>query len=149
MRGGSFNNNRNNARCAYRNNNNPDNRNNNIGFRVCVSSTSLPSAGNAARLRLGCRGFFDGAGNTPAHSARRAEYKKAPRLGHFVPPRGNSYFKERHQFKPNFFATSPASKVGSPFETASIEWSSVFSISSCNSSPSSGSNTLFSNRQSS
>ncbi len=40
LRGGSFNNNRNNARCAYRNNNDPDNRNNNIGFRICVSHNS-------------------------------------------------------------------------------------------------------------
>ncbi len=37
LRGGSFNNNQRNARCAYRNNNNPDNRNDNIGFRVVVS----------------------------------------------------------------------------------------------------------------
>ena len=38
LRGGSFNNNARNARCAYRNNNDPDNRNNNIGFRVVVST---------------------------------------------------------------------------------------------------------------
>ncbi len=37
LRGGSWNNNRNNARCAYRNNNHPENRNNNIGFRVVVA----------------------------------------------------------------------------------------------------------------
>ncbi|NER93770.1 MAG: SUMF1/EgtB/PvdO family nonheme iron enzyme [Symploca sp. SIO1B1] len=37
LRGGSWNNNANNCRCAYRNNNNPDNRNNNIGFRVVCS----------------------------------------------------------------------------------------------------------------
>jgi hypothetical protein len=42
LRGGSFNNNRRNARCAYRNRNNPNNWNNNIGFRVGVVSTSLP-----------------------------------------------------------------------------------------------------------
>ena len=36
-RGGSWNNNQNNARCAYRNRNNPDNSNNNIGFRVAAS----------------------------------------------------------------------------------------------------------------
>ncbi len=36
LRGGSWNNNQNNARAAYRNNNNPGNRNNNIGFRVAV-----------------------------------------------------------------------------------------------------------------
>ncbi|MCL4880430.1 MAG: SUMF1/EgtB/PvdO family nonheme iron enzyme [Anaerolineae bacterium] len=40
LRGGSWNNNQDNARAAYRNNNNPDNRNNNIGFRVVVSSHS-------------------------------------------------------------------------------------------------------------
>lgn len=37
MRGGSWNNNRNNARCSYRNRNEPDNFNNNIGFRVVCS----------------------------------------------------------------------------------------------------------------
>ncbi|MCL2806042.1 MAG: SUMF1/EgtB/PvdO family nonheme iron enzyme [Treponema sp.] len=34
IRGGSWNNDGQNLRSAYRNNNNPDNRNNNIGFRV-------------------------------------------------------------------------------------------------------------------
>jgi hypothetical protein len=38
LRGGSFNNNRRNVRCAYRNRNNPDNRNINNGFRVVVST---------------------------------------------------------------------------------------------------------------
>ncbi|TLD45951.1 MAG: Serine/threonine-protein kinase pkn1 [Accumulibacter sp.] len=38
VRGGSWNNNRDNARCAYRNDNDPGNRNNNLGLRlVCVS----------------------------------------------------------------------------------------------------------------
>ena len=36
MRGGSWNNNPNNCRSAYRNNNNPTNRNNNCGFRVAL-----------------------------------------------------------------------------------------------------------------
>ena len=35
VRGGSWINNQDNARASYRNNNSPDNRNNNIGFRVC------------------------------------------------------------------------------------------------------------------
>jgi hypothetical protein len=39
LRGGAFNNNENNVRCAYRNRNNPDNRNRNSGFRVVVAST--------------------------------------------------------------------------------------------------------------
>jgi hypothetical protein len=38
LRGGAFNNNPDELRCAYRNNNHPDNRNNNIGFRVVVST---------------------------------------------------------------------------------------------------------------
>lgn len=37
LRGGSWINNQRNARCAYRNRNDPDNFNNNIGFRVVVS----------------------------------------------------------------------------------------------------------------
>ncbi len=36
LRGGSWNNETRNARAAIRNNNNPDNRNNNIGFRVLL-----------------------------------------------------------------------------------------------------------------
>jgi formylglycine-generating enzyme required for sulfatase activity len=36
LRGGSFNNDRDNLRCANRNNNPPDNRNDNIGFRVVL-----------------------------------------------------------------------------------------------------------------
>jgi hypothetical protein len=42
VRGGSWNNNRNNARCAYRNRNEPDNFNNNIGFRVVCFHVFLP-----------------------------------------------------------------------------------------------------------
>ena len=38
LRGGSWNNNPENARSSNRNRNNPDNRNNNIGFRVLCSS---------------------------------------------------------------------------------------------------------------
>ncbi|MDL1911160.1 hypothetical protein FBQ81_10835 [Chloroflexi bacterium CFX6] len=37
LRGGSFNNNHRNARCANRNRNNPNNFNNNRGFRVASS----------------------------------------------------------------------------------------------------------------
>ena len=38
VRGGSWNNNERNARCAYRNNNHPDNRNDNVGWRCVVVS---------------------------------------------------------------------------------------------------------------
>ena len=37
MRGGSWNNNSDNSRVAYRNNNTPDNKWNNIGFRLLVA----------------------------------------------------------------------------------------------------------------
>ena len=47
LRGGSFNNNRQNMRAAYRNNNHPNNRNNNIGFRVV--STAFCAAGSCCR----------------------------------------------------------------------------------------------------
>ena len=43
IRGGSWNNNAQNCRSANRNNNNPDNRNNNIGFRL-ASSPHRPTA---------------------------------------------------------------------------------------------------------
>lgn len=38
VRGGAFNNDSKNVRAAYRNRNDPDNRNRNIGFRVVVST---------------------------------------------------------------------------------------------------------------
>ncbi|MHB8626985.1 MAG: SUMF1/EgtB/PvdO family nonheme iron enzyme [Aggregatilineales bacterium] len=62
LRGGSWNNSQNNARSAYRNNNHPDNRNNNIGFRlglVGVRPTS-PSLFNGARAwwRVASRPFL-------------------------------------------------------------------------------------------
>jgi hypothetical protein len=41
LRGGSFNNNERNARCAYRNDNDINNFNNNNGFRVVASHFSL------------------------------------------------------------------------------------------------------------
>ncbi|MCH9699387.1 MAG: SUMF1/EgtB/PvdO family nonheme iron enzyme [Gammaproteobacteria bacterium] len=41
VRGGSWNNTPNNVRSANRNNNDPDNRNNNIGFRVLCAPTLL------------------------------------------------------------------------------------------------------------
>jgi hypothetical protein len=40
LRGGSWNNNARNARAAYRNNNQPDNANDNIGFRVVLLSAA-------------------------------------------------------------------------------------------------------------
>jgi len=49
VRGGSWNNNQNNARCAARNRNNPNNSNNNIGFRLVSHDPHVPPA----MLRVG------------------------------------------------------------------------------------------------
>jgi len=46
IRGGNFNNNAQNCRSANRNRNNPDNRNNNLGFRPAARR---PPAGHALR----------------------------------------------------------------------------------------------------
>lgn len=54
LRGGSWNNNQDNARAVYRNNNNPNIRNNNIGFRLVVRPTPL-SLFNGHSPRGGCR----------------------------------------------------------------------------------------------
>jgi hypothetical protein len=50
VRGGAFNNNERNVRAANRNDNDPDNRNNNIGFRVVVSRSSF--AGSVRRMNV-------------------------------------------------------------------------------------------------
>lgn len=44
LRGGSWNNNAQNARSANRNNNTPDNRNNNVGFRPAQAQSSAVAA---------------------------------------------------------------------------------------------------------
>lgn len=49
LRGGAFNNNRQNVRCAYRNRNHPTNRNNNVGFRVL--SHGIPALGSLPGTR--------------------------------------------------------------------------------------------------
>ncbi|MBO3459901.1 SUMF1/EgtB/PvdO family nonheme iron enzyme [Aetokthonos hydrillicola Thurmond2011] len=54
LRGGSWNNNPQNCRCAYRNRNNPDNDNNNIGFRVVFDVS--PSALLCQNLCMGIHG---------------------------------------------------------------------------------------------
>jgi hypothetical protein len=52
VRGGSWNNNQDNARAAYRNNNTPDNRNNNMGFRVVCSSHIVRSLQRRSQVLL-------------------------------------------------------------------------------------------------
>ena len=45
IRGGSWNNNPQRVRSANRNRNTPDNRNNNVGFRLAQSARMMPGAG--------------------------------------------------------------------------------------------------------
>ena len=58
LRGASWINNPDNARCSYRNRNQPDNFNNNIGFRVVLSIALCPvrsvNRGTALRLARRC-----------------------------------------------------------------------------------------------
>ncbi|MFZ4661739.1 MAG: hypothetical protein ACOYNY_32320 [Caldilineaceae bacterium] len=69
VRGGSFDNNQNNVRSAYRNHNNIDNRNNNVGFRVVAhgfhthlswasGSESASATACAARMTAGAAGSW-------------------------------------------------------------------------------------------
>jgi hypothetical protein len=55
LRGGAWNNNPRNCRAANRNNNDPDNRNNNIGFRLCCSSHIVILSARRSSAGLGCR----------------------------------------------------------------------------------------------
>ncbi len=61
LRGGSWNNNQDNARCDSRNDNNPNNSNNNNGFRV-VSHIFLPY-NQTSEIFKNLRGLRDIAGN--------------------------------------------------------------------------------------
>ncbi|MBI4756445.1 MAG: SUMF1/EgtB/PvdO family nonheme iron enzyme [Betaproteobacteria bacterium] len=55
LRGGSWNNNRDNCRCAARNDNHPDNRNDNRGFRVCCAPHIIrPLPAPRCHARPGC-----------------------------------------------------------------------------------------------
>ncbi len=91
IRGGSWNNNRNNARCAVRNRNNPDNFNNNIGFRVVLSHNIFSRRkcrtvhGRRSRQNIGWpapRSEFFWANTKPARflglSLKRANFLDSP-----------------------------------------------------------------------
>lgn len=51
MRGGSWNNHRDNARCAYRNRNHPDNRNNNLGVRFASTPLWAEARGQSPQVQ--------------------------------------------------------------------------------------------------
>lgn len=74
LRGGAWNNNGNNCRSAYRNNNDPDNRNNNIGLRVVVSvALTLRGQNRCKGLHRAYRMSPDRA---PAMRVTASEYKR-------------------------------------------------------------------------
>ena len=77
LRGGSWiNNNPENLRCSYRNNNTPDNRNNNIGFRVVMVSVG------AEGIQRCWRGAARG------KALRRRSQEGSPNLAQRAPRRG-------------------------------------------------------------
>ena len=78
QRGGSWNNDAQNCRSAYRNNNNPSNRNNNIGFRLCCSAAPQDSENRAVPGAIP----FAKATNTPTPrgAGRRIAERHAGRI---------------------------------------------------------------------
>ena len=103
VRGGSWNNNRDNARCAYRNDNHPDNRNNNIGFRVVRGSHIVrfledqPRRGWRARRALP---------EMLADHGRQAEAKE-PRMAQASPARTEGRHRRAHRQQGRLPGASP------------------------------------------
>ncbi|MES9905101.1 MAG: SUMF1/EgtB/PvdO family nonheme iron enzyme [Sedimenticola sp.] len=75
VRGGSWNNIQGRARLGYRNHNDPDNRNNNLGFRLCRASHIFPRLQRLFVWVAG--GGFRGGANRPCASKSTSR----PRLG--------------------------------------------------------------------
>ncbi|MGH9764702.1 MAG: SUMF1/EgtB/PvdO family nonheme iron enzyme [Blastocatellia bacterium] len=75
LRGGSWNNNRNNCRSAYRNNNQPGNHNNNIGFRVVVGASTLHRQGRWMGIQRGNQGSPE---RVPAMRVTASKNKASP-----------------------------------------------------------------------
>ena len=82
VRGGSWNNNRNNARCAYRNRNEPDNFNNNIGFRLVLSHDFLPARSAVPASRAAAAAKIGSACSSLAGDISLANTKKTRPLGY-------------------------------------------------------------------
>lgn len=89
LRGGTWNNNRNNARCAIRNRNNPDNFNNNVGFRLVLSHNIFPLPEVPHRPRTAVEANIS-AGLLPARDFISGKYTTCPPPG-FVPEVGDLF----------------------------------------------------------
>ncbi|MGH7595334.1 MAG: hypothetical protein ACREOI_03235 [bacterium] len=68
LRGGAWNNNPNNVACAYRNNNDADNRNNNVGFR-CAKTPFRKTKSKRQKANL-ARPVFPESGGSRVAGAR-------------------------------------------------------------------------------
>lgn len=78
LRGGSWNNNSNNAACAYRNNEHPDNTNNNIGFR-CAKTSPVLSTGEHGRKAAVSDGVRVAKVKSRPHVRRRSRFEAGQR----------------------------------------------------------------------
>jgi hypothetical protein len=78
LRGGSWNNDRDNARCAYRNNDNPDNWNDNIGLRLATRAPHPPEMWRAARVRRAAEATRRTTGRLLVGFARPNKTRAAP-----------------------------------------------------------------------
>ncbi|MBM3992512.1 MAG: hypothetical protein FJ298_16155, partial [Planctomycetes bacterium] len=78
IRGGSWNNNSNNCRSAIRNNNDPGNTNNNIGFRVVLAPALAPARREVVTTRTGGR---SGSARAVSSAVGRRAWAGARRVG--------------------------------------------------------------------
>jgi hypothetical protein len=95
VRGGSWNNESTNARTAYRNNDQPDNTNNNLGLRLVAPHAPPLPTGNVARcMALGGRGSERWRAVAPAGGPRcpPGEYRTGPR-----PPVGSGKIEQERE----------------------------------------------------
>ncbi|CAG1004079.1 hypothetical protein ANRL4_03413 [Anaerolineae bacterium] len=115
LRGGSWNNNNTeNFRCDYRNRNNPENRNNNRGFRLalpCPLKMRMPGVYGRPVSILG----KSAGGSRPSRRKAQGKYKKAPSV--LVTREGESSggaLAHRPIFTPKRHAPTPINPHGSP-----------------------------------
>lgn len=76
-RGGSWNNPQDNARCANRNDNHPDDRNDNLGFRCCSKSPRFDGSGGPSPRK--CRLFTESRPRDAGDSSRSPGRKPRPK----------------------------------------------------------------------
>jgi len=100
LRGGAFNNNPHNLRAAYRNNNHPENRNDNIGFRVVWSSSGVREhvASRRHRRNLAPRAWSVEWERVLFQFNRTSGSRRTPRAKKKAPCSAGSRFGERRVY---------------------------------------------------